>query len=106
MTGLLFSCRSGGAAPPCLLYGDRRGVGHSRASSSPGTRACGLGRDTIRRAAADVPSPSPTPKRGDSTMARSLVVLVVGVLLGVIATVLLRPAPLTLPDLGDQQPSI
>ncbi|HSC15403.1 MAG TPA: hypothetical protein VLI71_09820, partial [Gammaproteobacteria bacterium] len=39
-------------------------------------------------------------------MARSLIVLVVGVLLGVIATVLLRPAPLALPDLGDLEPSI
>jgi hypothetical protein len=34
-------------------------------------------------------------------MARSLIVLVVGVLLGVIATILLRPAPVALPDLGD-----
>src|SRR5690349_4721898 len=39
-------------------------------------------------------------------MARSLIVLVVGVLLGVIATVLLRPAPVTLPDLGEVQAPI
>ena len=38
-------------------------------------------------------------------MARSLMVLVVGVLLGVVATLLLRPGPLALPDLGDLQPA-
>lgn len=39
-------------------------------------------------------------------MARSVLALVVGLLFGVIATLLLRPAPLALPDLGDLQPSV
>ena len=39
-------------------------------------------------------------------MARILIALVVGVLFGVIATLLLRPVPPALPDLGDLRPSV